>query len=83
MGMMGRPGQAGGGGDVMMAEDRQGLEDAVQQANAIAARYGPGEEMSDEDAARLHPLMALLETLLPWNNFGQDPNEGEGREGGG
>jgi len=33
--MMGRPGQAGGGGDVMMAEDRQGLEDAVQQANAI------------------------------------------------
>ena len=37
--------------------------------------------MTEEELQQMNPLMALLRSLLPWTNMGQEPAGEEGGEG--
>ena len=49
----------------------------VLQSDA-AERVRNGSQVGDEELQQLNPLIALLHTILPWINYGRDPNDAEG-----
>ena len=69
-------GGAGGGapGLNMPMEELVALEQQLRQAQERVERQGG---VVDEETLRaMHPLEALLRTLLPWVNAGEEPEHG-------
>ena len=77
----------GGGGAPGAQELNMPMEDLValeQQLREAQERVQQQGGVIDEDTLRaMHPLAALLRTLLPWVNAGEEPeygSEDDGRE---
>ena len=78
-------GGGGGGGPPagmnIPMEELAAMEQQLREAQERVERQGG---VVDEETLRaMHPLEALLRTLLPWVNAGEDPDHGaqEGADG--
>ncbi|KAL4430372.1 hypothetical protein ABPG77_002178 [Micractinium sp. CCAP 211/92] len=51
------------------------------EMRALAQQMQNAPDMSEEELQQMNPLMALLRSLLPWTNMGQEPAAEEGADG--
>lgn len=55
--------------------------DWIDQCRCGAAeRIRAGEQVSEEEVQQMNPFIALVQSLLPWVNFGVDPGAEDGGE---